>query len=267
MYCELTNRASRSRPFLNRLNNVRSIPHFHPETEIVYVLDGELTFTLGMYSRTIVAGDICIISHDVIHKLFTERESTIYVMKLYPAIDLTNIQFDEPVITPQTHGYEELKTCILQMIQENGEKKTGYELAVNIHAERIFLLLLREFRHHTQKGENISRHISESAFLSKISDYLEAHYAEDFGLEDISTQLNYEKSYFCRHFKRITGMTFWKYYTLFRLERSVQRMLQAPKDTISMVAYASGFKNMRTYNEAFKKIYGCTPMEYRKKIL
>ncbi len=267
MYCELINRASRARPFLSQLTDVKYIPHFHPETEIVYVIDGELTFTLGTNSHTIVAGDICIISPDAIHSLVTEQESTTYMMKLYPAIDLANIQFDEPIITSQTHGYEQLKACILQVMEENSTREPGYELAVNIQAERILLLLLREFRHHTLEGKKISRHINESAFLSRINDYLNSHYTEDFGLDDISTQLNYEKSYFCRYFKRVTGMTFWEYYTLFRLDHSVQLMKQSPKDTISMVANASGFNNIRSYNEAFKKNYHCTPLEYKKKLL
>jgi len=267
MYRELINRASKAYPFLIRHTDVKYIPHFHPETEIVYVIDGELTFTLGMHSHTVTAGDICVISPDAIHNLFTDHESTSYVMKLYPAIDLTNIQFDEPIITPETHGYDRLKECVLQIMQEDSARQPGYELAVNIQAEKIFLLLLREFRHHTLEGKNISRQISESTFLSKINDYLDAHYTEDFGLDDIALRLNYEKSYFCRHFKRVTGMTFWEYYTLFRLERSVQLMKQSPKDTISVVANASGFKNVRSYNEAFKKTYRCTPVEFKKKLL
>lgn len=267
MYCELINRASRAHPFLSRLADVKHIPHFHPETEIVYVIDGEVTFTLDMHSHTVVAGDICVISPDVIHTLFTEHNSTTFVMKLYPAVDLTNIRFDEPVITPQTHGYQQLKACILQIMQEDRTRGLGYQLAVNVHAEKIFLLLLREFRHHTLEGNNISRHISESTFLSRINDYLDTHYTEAFGLDDIVTRLGYEKSYFCRHFKQVTSMTFWEYYTLFRLERSVQLMKQSPKDTISVVATASGFKNIRSYNIAFKKAYRCTPMEYKRKLL
>lgn len=188
------------------------------------------------------------------------------MMKVYPVIDLTNIQFDESVIAPKHQGYRQLKACI-QRIMEEHIKELGYELAVNIHAEQIFLLLLREFRHHTLEGKNASRHISESTFLGSINDYLAAHYTEDFGLEDIATRLNYEKSYFCRHFKKVTGMTFWEYYTLFRLDRSVQLMKLSPKDTVSAVAIASGFKNIRSYNDAFKKVYHCTPMEYKRKLL
>ena len=62
-------------------------------------------------------------------------------------------------------------------------------------------------------------------------------------------------------------MTFWEYYTLFRLERSVQMMRESPKETVCVVANASGFKSVRSYNEAFKKAYRCTPMEYKKKLL
>ena len=267
MYREMINRASQAYPFLIQHTDVRYIPHFHPETEIVYVIDGALTFTHGMHSHTVTAGDICVITPDAIHNLFTEEHSTSYVMKLYPAADLSNIQFEEVIVRPGAPIYDALLQHILQIMEENRLKKPAYELAVNIGAESIFLLLLRHLPHHTLDNRKKSKHISESNFLSLINRYLEDHYMEDFGLEDISELLNYEKSYFCRYFKRVTGITFWEYYTLFRLERSIQFMQQFPKETISVVANASGFKNVRSYNEAFKKTYRCTPVEYKKNLL
>ena len=267
VYRELINRASQAYPFLIRHTDVRYIPHFHPETEIVYVMDGELTFTLGMQSHSVTAGDICIITPDAIHNLFTEDRSTSFVMKLYPAADLSDIRFDNPILHPGDPGYESLHRCVLQIMTENDTKGEGYQLAVNVCAGAIFLLLLREFSHQRLDSRKKSRHISESNFLGRINRYLESHYMEDFGLEDISEYLGYEKSYFCRYFKRVTGITFWEYYTLFRLEKSVQRMSQNSKETISLVANASGFKNVRSYNEAFRKTYRCTPTEYKKTLL
>lgn len=267
MYRELINRASQAYPFLIRHTDVRYIPHFHPETELVYVIDGELTFTLGMQSHTVSAGDICIITPDAIHNLFTQTHSTSYVMKLYPVADLSDIEFQHAILHPGEPGHEKLLHHILKIMHENDTRENAYQLAVNISAESIFLLLLREFPHKTLDSRKKSRHISESTFLGHINDYLEQHYMEDFGLEDVSEHLNYEKSYFCRYFKRVTGITFWEYYTLFRLEKSVQRMSQSPRETISLVANASGFKNVRSYNEAFRKTYHCTPMEYKKGLL
>ena len=267
MYRELINRASQAYPFLIQHTDVRYIPHFHPETEVVYVIDGQLTFTLGMQSHTVSAGDICIITPDAIHNLFTEEHSTSYVMKLYPAADLSDIQFEQAIIHPGHRSYDKLHEYILRVMEENETRTPAYELAVNICAESIFLLLLREFPYHRLDSRKKSRNISEGNFLSRINAYLEEHYTEDFGLADIAEYLNYEKSYFCRHFKQVTGITFWEYYTLFRLERSIQLMNQSPKETISMVAAASGFKNVRSYNEAFKKTYRCTPVEYKKTLL
>ena len=267
MYRELINRASQAYPFLIRHTDVRYIPHFHPETELVYLIDGELTFTLGMQSHTVRTGDICIITPDAIHNLFTENHSTSYVMKLYPAVDLSDILFENTILHPGDPGYDKLQRYILEIMRENETRGAAYELAVNICAESIFLLLLREFPYHTLDRRKKSRSLNESNFLSRINDYLETHFAEDFGLEDISEYLNYEKSYFCRYFKRVTGITFWEYYTLFRLEKSVQRMAQFPKETVSLIANTSGFNNVRSYNEAFRKTYHCTPMEYKKKLL
>ena len=47
MYRELINTATEKYPFLVEHTNVRYIPHFHDQIEIVCVLDGEIEITVG----------------------------------------------------------------------------------------------------------------------------------------------------------------------------------------------------------------------------
>ena len=87
----------------------------------------------------------------------------------------------------------------------------------------------------------------------------------EFSLEDVANHLNYAKSYFCHYFKQITGVTFWRYYTVFRLEKSIQIMKQHPEKKYGEIAVASGFKNIRSFNQAFREYHNCSPREYAKK--
>ena len=264
MYNELINSATKEYPFLIKHINVKYIPHFHQETEIVYVLDGELTFTLGMYSYIIKKGDICIIPSRLIHNLYTESYSETYVMKLYSIVDFSNIHLENHILTKKDSGYEKLYNYIYDIINENEKKEEYYKLAVNIHAENIFLFILRETKYHKNDSKIKMKHITENEFLSSINSFLESHYNEDFSLFDIAKHSNYTKSYFCRHFKRITGITFWEYFTMFRLEKSLQYIKASPKENITVIADRSGFKNVRSFNNAFKNFYRYTPSEYRK---
>ena len=267
MYNELINNATKEYPFLIKHISVKYIPHFHEETELVHVLEGELIFTLGMSSYTIKKGDICIIPPCLIHNLYTESYSETYVMKLYPRADLSNLHFDNHILTKKDAGYEKLHKYIHNIKEEDEKKEGHYQLAVNINAENIFLFILRETTYQKLDGKVKWRHITENAFLDKINLFLEAHYNEDFSLLDIARHLNYTKSYFCRCFKQIVGITFWEYFTMFRLEKSIQYIKESPKENMTVIADRSGFKNVRSFNSAFKNFYRCTPSEYRKMML
>lgn len=267
MWNELINNATREYPFLIKHLNVRYIPHFHQESEIVYVMKGELTFTLGTVGHIIREGDICIIPSRLIHNLYTEEYSETFVMKLYSVADLSTIHLEQHILHRGDPGYDTLHDYVLTIIAENEKKNKHYQLAVNIYAEKIFLFILRETKYHKVDGKIRLKQINESNFLNTIHEYLDTHYCDEFSLADIAGHLNYTKSYFCRNFKKITGITFWEYYTMFRLEKAIQFIQDAPKETFSVIAHKSGFKNVRSFYDAFNDYYHCTPREYRKMLI
>ena len=197
MYNEIINFATREYPFLIKHISVRYIPHFHQETELVYIMKGELTFTLGMAVYTVREGDICIIPPNLIHNLYTDDYSESFVMKLYSVVDLSNIHPEKHILQCNDPGYETLRSYICGIIRENDSKEEHYRLAVNIYAEEIFLFILRNTQYHKVDSKSKLRHINESKFLDTINGYLETHYADDFSLTDIAEYLNYTKSYFC----------------------------------------------------------------------
>lgn len=267
MYNELINTATKEYPFLVNHVNVKYIPHFHEETEIVYVIRGEFVFTLGMLSSIAKEGDICIIPSKMIHNLYTEHYSETFVMKLYSIVDLSNIHLDKYIISQSDPGYQQIHEYICRIMVENDQKNDHYKLAVNINAENIFLFILRETQYQRTDGKIKLKQIHESNFLETINTFLEAHYTDDFSLSDIAAHLNYTKSYFCRYFKKATGTTFWEYYTMFRLEKSIHYIQLSSKETFTVIARKSGFKNARSFYEAFSNYYHCTPREYRKMLM
>lgn len=264
MYNERINCATAEYPFLIKHTNVKYIPHFHEEPEVVYVIAGELTFTLGLSSYRIAEGDICIIPSKFIHNLYTDNYSETFVMKLYPSADLSNVYLEHHIVKKGDSSYDALLKYVSNIIREDQEKKDHYKLAVNINADNILLYILRKTKYQTTDSKVISRRMSDSSFLDRINAFLEERYCEEFSLDDIAGHLNYTKSYFCRYFKKATGTTFWEYYTMFRLEKSIHYMQDFPKETLSDIAHKSGFRNVRSFYEAFHNYHRCTPKEYRK---
>lgn len=263
MYHEQVNSATQTCPFIIEHLNVKYIPHFHQEPEIVYVLDGMLTVSMGAFNYEIKKGDICIIPPDAIHNLYTHTYSKTFVIKLYPFFDLSNIGFTHHILNQDHPLYDKLLRYIAEILHESNTSHIGYELAVRILADRILLMLVRDFEHHQVDSKIRKKTVHNNDFLSRIDLFLEKKYTEDFLLEDVAALFNYNTSYFCRYFKKITGTTFWDYYTLFRLEKTIQYMRTLPNEPLSNIAILCGFKNVRSFNAAFKKFHRCTPSRYR----
>lgn len=265
MYYEMINRATKTYPFLVEHKNVKYIPHFHEETEVIFVRDGILEVTIGANRFTLKKGDICIFIPEQIHNLYSFENNITFVMKLYSVIDLKDIALKSNIIHPCDKNYEKVCGYIKNIIDENAVKSTGYELAVNINAEKIFLTIIRDMEHFILENKDKTKILSDNVFLEHVRMFLEQNYADSFSLEDIAKHLNYTKSYFCHYFKRTTGITFWRYYTIFRLEKAIGKMIENPRKSCILVAEDSGFRNVRSFNQSFKEYYRCTPREYIKK--
>ena len=264
MYKEHINNATKSYPFLIEHDDVKYIPHFHQEIEVVYVLEGELLITLGNENHTIKKDDICIILPNSIHNLFTHTHSKTFVAKLYPVIDLNNIKLTQNIFNIDSPIYEELKECLSNIIKENKFKTDGYELAVNINASNLILMILRNIEHCKIDSRTKSLLLHEGDFLNQVDKFLDEHTSNDITLAEIAEKLNYTKSYFCRQFKKIAGVTFWEYYTMYRLELATELIKTSANMNMTSIAYNSNFRNVRSFNNAFNKYYHCTPSEYKK---
>lgn len=265
MYHETINFATKDYPFLVEHTDVKYIPHFHNEPEIVYVIEGKVNVTIENNTHTITEGDICIFTPCLIHNLYSYESSKTFVMKLFPSPYLGNIQLYNNIIHPCDEVYDKLLETIKCIMTENKAKNTGYELCVNICAEKIFLLIIRNMKYLKLKDTAQIKLANKSEFLNSITAFLEQHYAEDFTLEEVAKHHNYTKSYFCHYFKHITGVTFWRYYTIFRLEKSLKLMKEYPEKKLIEISSTAGFKNIRSFNQSFKEYHHCTPREYIKK--
>ena len=95
-------------------------------------------------------------------------------------------------------------------------------------------------------------------------DYIEAHSAERFSLQEMAGALFVNGSYLLRVFKRRTGMTPLAYHHLIRCRRA-KELLDATDQTVSEIGEAVGFVSSSHFSHIFRKTEGCTPSEYRNR--
>ncbi len=94
--------------------------------------------------------------------------------------------------------------------------------------------------------------------------YININYNQDITLDELAKKSGYSKSRFSHIFSSLTGTSPMKYQNSIRLKASAE-MLLSTKNPISEIALGCGFSDPLYYSKLFKKEYGISPTEYRKK--
>lgn len=97
--------------------------------------------------------------------------------------------------------------------------------------------------------------------LQQAVDYIQGNLAEDISLEAIATELNMSRYYFCRLFKKSTGISPYQYLIKSRIERAKKLLLQKHK-SIADIALQVGFTNQSHFTKHFKRLVGVTPKKF-----
>jgi AraC family transcriptional regulator len=99
--------------------------------------------------------------------------------------------------------------------------------------------------------------------LQQAVEYIQAHLGEDLSLAEIANQLGMSQYYFCRLFKRSTGMSPHQYLIRQRVEQA-KYLLKQPDRTITSVAIECGFANQSHFAKCFRQRTGMNPKQFRK---
>jgi len=103
---------------------------------------------------------------------------------------------------------------------------------------------------------------AEPPVITRAKEYIQAHQAEDLSLSLVAKAVNTSSFYFCKMFKRVTGLNFTDYVSRVRIEKA-KNLLLNPNLRISEIAFEVGFQSLTHFNRVFKKITGHSPSEYR----
>lgn len=105
----------------------------------------------------------------------------------------------------------------------------------------------------------------EPPVITRAKKFIEEHQDEELSLGRVAKAVNTSTFYFCKLFKRATGLHFTEYVSRSRIEKA-KNLLLNPNLRISEIAYAVGFQSLTHFNRVFKKVMGESPTEYRNRL-
>jgi two-component system response regulator YesN len=95
--------------------------------------------------------------------------------------------------------------------------------------------------------------------------FMDAHYAEDITLEKIARKAYMNPFYFSVYFKKNSGVRFKDCLTRIRMEHALDILKQEDIETWEL-AERVGFRDPRYFSGLFKKIFGKTPVKYKREM-
>ena len=103
---------------------------------------------------------------------------------------------------------------------------------------------------------------TEPPVVTRAKQLIRERFAEDLSLRMISSAVNTSRFYFCKQFRKATGLSLTEFVSRIRIEKAKNLLLNRNL-RVSEIAYAIGFQSLTHFNRAFKRIVGRSPTAYR----
>lgn len=148
-------------------------------------------------------------------------------------------------------------------------EKAYFETAVLTRQRyQSILQLLSIFASHLSSLTNqlmVQKAAAELPAVAKARSYIAEHQTEEISLGDVARAVSMSAFYFCKTFRKVTGVTFVDYLARLRIEK-VKTLLLNPHKRISEAAFEAGFQSLSQFNRVFRRIAGEAPSVYREKL-
>ena len=99
-------------------------------------------------------------------------------------------------------------------------------------------------------------------FISRAIEYINRNITEDITVDDVCSAVHTSKYYFCRQFKKATGLTVANYILKTRIVMA-KNMLLSENITVGEVSEKCGFSSISYFCRVFKEDVGISPKQYK----
>ncbi|MDY4761209.1 AraC family transcriptional regulator [Streptococcus thoraltensis] len=245
----------------NDANNDTSL-HWHNSLEIVLVLEGCVKTIVNGKTDIIAENQCHIVNSNAIHSAVKQNSGKIQALVLqisdnYLKNLLPHNQNFTFLIQKDNTAYQELVETLHQIVPHLTAQTPISQFALASLVNQVLFLLFSNFTVETTDNES---------FSGEIIDYINSHYTEALSLDDLATISGFQKNYFCRKFKKETGVSFTYYLNNVRLNAGLS-LLSQKQSTALECALEAGFASEKNMIYWCQKIHHCSPNEYVKQLL
>jgi AraC family L-rhamnose operon transcriptional activator RhaR/AraC family L-rhamnose operon regulatory protein RhaS len=254
--------------------------HTHQFKELVIIINGKGIHFSGKDSYPIMAGDCFVVDEPHGYKDSVDLQ----LVNILFVPEKLNLPWNEARKLPgynaffalepkyrKLHNFrnslqlspDKLAVCstIIDSLENELEKqKPGFEF---ISAALFMELIGIISRAYAQRSK--PHHVTLMGLSETIS-FMEQNCSKEIKISDLIRISSLSESKLLREFKKATGHTPIDYLLRLRL-RNAAEILRHETDSVTNVAYRTGFNDSNYFSRQFSRIFGTSPREYRKRTI
>lgn len=263
----------------SQADDERLLNHWHEELEMVYCLkEHKVIHYINGEKYPELKDRLIITNSNFVHNIVSTNDEEDDEENDEERLDAVVIIIGTDFIQHNFPQYENLyftneKTAASKSVRELVMKLSAfaerniYGAYDHLLAKGVILQLLYEICKEGVVERNVVDKVNVLKDIERIKgviQHIEQHYMEHMSQKEVAKKFYFEASYFSRFFKKCIGVTFSDYLIEYRLKCAKKDLLYTDK-RISAIALDHGFSDDRRFILAFKKKYGTTPLQYRKR--
>lgn len=241
-------------------------PDRHNEIEINFLQSGSVTYVMGGSRTTIQAGRIGLFWAAIPHQIVAWEGAEPYFVVTLPlgwflAAGVSagfaqlllkgGLAVDPAPLSTDLAHFQRWESDLREKDQV-GERAALLEIQAR-------LLRLAHAHPKASKARAVPPSFSRA---DQLACYIARNYHKPLTAENIAKASGLHPNYAMNLFRQAFGTTMTDFIVQHRLSHA-QRLLLTTNETVTEIAFASGFQSLSRFNEAFKKSCECSPRQYR----
>jgi len=247
--------------------------HWHEDTEILFVLKGEIEITVENVTSHLYEGNVFIINNNALHYInAVNEEGKAKLLALQFDInhfsqyklDVSKLQFNlkyEKKGASKRIAYNQVRGILASMMKVVINNEEPRQLVIERHLLDLMIVLINNFK--SESARRIDSGSGEER-LMEIIKYISSN-CKDHGLslDSIAEHFHLSSQYLSRYFKNRMGISLKKFLDNMRMNKSLQS-LKVSDERIIDIALRYGFPDAKAYYRVFRSTMNMTPAEYRE---
>jgi AraC family transcriptional regulator, melibiose operon regulatory protein len=252
-------------------------PDHHNEVELNFLESGTVTYLLGGTKTTVEAGKLSVFWAAIPHQIIDFGTETAYYVVTIPLQCFLQWRLPENFVQPLMQGhlvsepttgradsdghlFEHWENDLLKKVPDL-ERPVLLEmqarllrLALNTPAGRTSRAKRARITKVTDNGLNK---------VERMACFIAQNYTDKLTVDQIGEFVDLHPNYAMNLFQKAFGTTLINYLTQHRVSHA-QRLLATTDESVTEIAFQSGFNSISRFNDAFRRACGCSPRDYRK---